>query len=72
VEHKWYIVHTYSGFEHKVKLALEEHIKSLGKEELFSNIPGPHRKSGGTGQRGTQDLIPEILSGLYSGSHGTQ
>ena len=37
LEHKWYIVHTYSGFEHKVKLALEEHIKSLGKEDLFSN-----------------------------------
>ena len=30
---KWYVVHTYSGFEHKVKLALEEHIKSLGKED---------------------------------------
>jgi len=44
VEHKWYIVHTYSGFEHKVKLALEEHIKSLGKEDLFSDILVPTEK----------------------------
>lgn len=44
MEHKWYIVHTYSGFEHKVKLALEEHIKSLGKEDLFSQVLVPTEK----------------------------
>ena len=42
--HKWYIVHTYSGFEHKVKLALEEQIKSLGKGEWFSQILVPTEK----------------------------
>ena len=30
---KWYIVHTYSGFEHKVKANLEERIKMLGISE---------------------------------------
>jgi transcription termination/antitermination protein NusG len=39
--HKWYIVHTYSGFEHKVKLALEDQIKSLGQEAFFSEILVP-------------------------------
>ncbi len=42
--HKWYIVHTYSGFEEKVKQALEEHIKALGKEEYFSEILVPTEK----------------------------
>ena len=29
VELRWYIVHTYSGFEHKVKTNLEERVKGL-------------------------------------------
>jgi transcriptional antiterminator NusG len=39
--HKWYIVHTYSGFELKVKVALEEQIRSLGLEALFSQVLVP-------------------------------
>ena len=39
--HKWYILHTYSGFELKVKLALEEQIKSRGLEALFSQVLVP-------------------------------
>ena len=35
---QWFIVHTYSGYEQKVKNALAERIKSLGKEELFDQI----------------------------------
>ncbi len=41
MEQKWYIAHTYSGFENKVKSTLEEKIKSLGKEELFGQIVVP-------------------------------
>lgn len=41
---KWYVVHTYSGYENKVKAALEERIKSLGKEELFGEILIPTEK----------------------------
>ena len=29
-EMSWYVVHTYSGYENKAKLALEERIKSCG------------------------------------------
>jgi transcriptional antiterminator NusG len=35
---KWYGVHTYSGYENKVKLNLEERIKSLEAEEFFGEI----------------------------------
>jgi len=38
---KWYIVHTYSGFEHKVKANLEERIKVLKQEDCFGQILVP-------------------------------
>ena len=41
---KWYIIHTYSGFEHKVKASLEERISSAGKEACFGDILVPSEK----------------------------
>ena len=41
MELKWYIVHTYSGFENKVKKNLEERVKALGQEEYFGQILVP-------------------------------
>jgi transcriptional antiterminator NusG len=41
---QWYVVHTFSGFEHKVKAALEERIKSLGKAEYFGEVLVPVEK----------------------------
>jgi transcriptional antiterminator NusG len=38
---KWYVVHTYSGFENRAKQNLEERIKNLGKGEFFSSILVP-------------------------------
>lgn len=35
---KWYGVHTYSGFENKVKLNLLERIKNEGVEDFFEEI----------------------------------
>lgn len=35
---KWYGVHTYSGYENKVKLSLEERIRSMGVEDCFEEI----------------------------------
>jgi len=44
VELKWYIVHTYSGFENKVKASLEERVKTLGQETSFGKILVPTEK----------------------------
>ncbi len=41
---KWYVVHTYSGYENKVKAALEEKAKALGKEAYFGDILVPSEK----------------------------
>jgi transcription termination/antitermination protein NusG len=35
---KWYVVHTYSGFELKAKKALEDRVQSLGKQDFISEI----------------------------------
>lgn len=35
---RWYGVHTYSGFENKVKLSLLERIKNHGLEESFGEV----------------------------------
>jgi len=37
-EKKWYGVHTYSGYENKVKLSLEERIRSMDVQEYFEEI----------------------------------
>lgn len=41
---KWYIVHTYSGFENKVRESLKERVKTHGLEEYFGNIIVPMEK----------------------------
>ncbi len=41
IELKWYIVHTYSGFENRVKKSLEERIKAVGQEKYFGQILVP-------------------------------
>jgi len=41
---QWYVVHTFSGYEQKVKAALEERIKSMGKAERFGEILVPVEK----------------------------
>ena len=38
---RWYIVHAYSNFEHKVKVSLEERIKRGGLEDKFGEILVP-------------------------------
>ena len=37
-EPKWYVVHTYSGYENKVKTDLEKTIKNRELEDFFFNI----------------------------------
>ncbi|CAO1650228.1 transcription termination/antitermination protein NusG [Parasphingorhabdus sp.] len=38
---RWYIIHAYSGFEHKVKEAIEADAKRLGLTELVEDIEVP-------------------------------
>ena len=39
---QWYIIHTYSGYENKVKESIEQRFTALGKEDsLGISISGP-------------------------------
>lgn len=48
---QWYVVNTYSGFEFKVKQALEEKIRQKGLESLFGEIYIP------------QETVVELVKG---------
>ncbi len=41
MEKNWYVIHTYSGFEGRVKASLEERVKALGLEEKVGNFLVP-------------------------------
>ncbi len=38
MQKQWYIIHTYSGYEEKVKVNLEQRIVSLGMDEMVGQI----------------------------------
>jgi len=38
---EWYIIHTYSGFEERVKKTLEQRIESLGMKDQFGEVRMP-------------------------------
>ena len=40
-EHKWYVVHTYSGYENRVESTLWERIRQNGLESFFSEVLVP-------------------------------
>ena len=40
----WYVVHTYSGFEEKVKISIEDKVEKKGLKEKVSNILIPTEK----------------------------
>lgn len=41
---QWYVVHTYSGYENRAKLGLEQRIKEFGKLEEFGEVLVPSEK----------------------------
>ncbi len=40
-DHKWYVVHTYSGYENKVMTDLEKMVENRGMQNLISEIRVP-------------------------------
>lgn len=41
---KWYVVHTYSGYENKVKMNLEQRVKSMGIDNQIFQVLIPTEK----------------------------
>lgn len=59
---RWYVVHAYSGYEKKVKLALQERIELEGLQELFGEILVPTEEviemRGGQKRRSERKFFP--------------
>ena len=59
---RWYVVHAYSGFELRVKEALEERIKLMGLQDQFGEILVPTEEvveiRGGQKQKSNRKFFP--------------
>ncbi len=59
---KWYVVHTYSGYENKVKANIEKAIENRGMQDLFPDIKVPMEtvveKNGETEKVVTRKIYP--------------
>ena len=56
---RWYVAHTYSGYENKVKASLEKVIENRGLEHLIYDIRIPVETTVEKGSDGNADKIVE-------------
>ena len=60
---KWYVVHTYSGYENKVKANIEKSIENLGFQDFIFEVSVPveeviETKANGQKAKGQRKLFP--------------
>lgn len=64
-EAKWYVVHTYSGHENKVAMALKQRIESMGLDKKILEVLVPTRNiirvSGGKKEEVSEKIFPGYL-----------
>ena len=53
---KWYVVHTYSGFEQKIKAALEERVRALKMEDRIGEVVVPDERVQELGKSGERKV----------------
>jgi transcriptional antiterminator NusG len=56
-ERHWYVIHTYSGYENKVRTNLERKVQSLGMENEVFNVIIPMEKEVELGKDGKKKLV---------------
>ena len=67
---RWYVVHAYSNFEHRVAESLKERIKRDGLEAAVRRDPGADRGSGGDARRPEAQERAQVLPRLRAGADG--
>lgn len=65
VEKKWYVLHTYAGYENKVKENLESRATSMGMEDYIFRVVVPEEEKHETTKTGKEKVeklknIPRI------------
>lgn len=61
--HRWYVVHTYSGHENKVKAALKQRMDSLDMKDKISEIVVPIKKVMTVRRGKKQEMKEKIFPG---------
>lgn len=56
-EKKWYVIHTYSGYENKVMATLERKVKSMGLENVINRILVPMEEEIDVGKDGKKRTV---------------
>ena len=57
MEKKWYVVHTYSGYENKVKTNLEKRVQSMEMEDKIFRVLVPMEDEVETGRDGKKKTV---------------
>ena len=65
---KWYVVHTYSGYENAVKTSIEKFVNGRGMEDMILRIEIPMETVDGSHgvrrhQRGGAEGLPRLCAG---------
>jgi transcriptional antiterminator NusG len=64
-EKKWYVVHTYSGYENRAKQLLQERIRTAGADDKFGEILIPKESvvevKGGTKRTSSRKFFPGYM-----------
>ena len=67
---RWYIVHAYSNFEHKVKQSLEERIERMGLQDKFGEILVPTEEVVEMKEGSKRPQRAQVLPGIRARADG--
>lgn len=62
-EAKWYVVHTYSGYENTVKATIEKHVENRGMGDLICEISIPMEKRTEITEKGEVEKESKVFPG---------
>ena len=62
---RWYVVHTYSGYENKVKISIEKIVENRGLGHLIYDVQIPVEKTIVTNEKGDQKEVETKLFPCY-------
>ncbi|WP_339060647.1 transcription termination/antitermination protein NusG [Tepidibacillus marianensis] len=63
MEKKWYVVHTYSGYENKVKTNLEKRVESMGMEDKIFRVLVPMEEEVETKDGKKKSVMKKVFPG---------